>query len=94
MFNEVLKQAESALFDVQKALEVTPEQISQAREIQRMYEPCKDDLIKKLWVLVSNSPSKTDDNKELAHWQGMIDAYVGILIRYYQALKVVNQDKE
>lgn len=94
MISDLLAQAENALISVKNAQSLPPEDIANAREIQRMYEGCKDDLIKKLWSLVSASPAKADDNKELAHWQGMIDAYVGLILRYYQACSVVEKDKE
>lgn len=91
VFNDWLAQAENALNSVRKEQEIPAEDVANAREIQRMYEGCVPDLIKKLWVLVSTSPAKTDDNKELAHWQGMIDAYVGIILRYYQACSVIKE---
>lgn len=94
MISDLLAQAENALNSVKNAQSLPPEDIANAREIQRMYEACKDDLVKKLWSLVYNSPAKADDNKELAHWQGMIDAYVGLILRYYQACSVVEKDVE
>ena len=89
----VLEQAESALLTVQKAKDFIPDDIAKAREIQRMYEGCIEDLIFKLWGLVGSSPSKSDDNKELAHWQGMVDAYVGIVLRYYQAVEFLKKQE-
>lgn len=91
---DLLAQAENALNSVKNAQTLQPEDIANAREIVRQYEGCIQDLIKKLWSLVYNSPAKTDDNKELAHWQGMIDAYVGLILRYYQAKSVVEKDVE
>lgn len=90
---DLLAQAENALNSVKNTQTLQPEDIANAREIVRMYEGCLSDMIKKLWSLVYNSPAKTDDNKELAHWQGMIDAYVGIILRYYQAKSVVEKEK-
>jgi hypothetical protein len=91
---DLLAQAENALNSVKNTQTLQPEDIANAREIVRMYEGCVSDMIKKLWGLVYNSPAKTDDNKELAHWQGMIDAYVGLILRYYQAKSVVEKDAE
>jgi hypothetical protein len=91
---DLLSQAENALNSVKNTQTLQPEDIANAREIVRMYEGCVSDMIKKLWSLVYNSPAKTDDNKELAHWQGMIDAYVGIILRYYQAKSVVEKEAE
>lgn len=88
---DLLAQAENALNSVKNTQTLQPEDIANAREIVRMYEGCVSDMIKKLWSLVYNSPAKTDDNKELAHWQGMIDAYVGLILRYYQAKSVVEK---
>lgn len=91
----LLAKAEQALLTVKNADEYIPDDVVKAREIQRLYEPCAPDLMTKLWGLVMSSPSKQDDNKELAHWQGMIDAYVGILLRYEQAVKFLEtQDKQ
>lgn len=90
----LLAQAEKALLTVKNADEYIPDDIVKAREIQRLYEPCASDLMLKLWSLVMSSPSKQDDNKELAHWQGMIDAYVGILLRYQQAVKFLEKQDE
>lgn len=87
----LLARAEEALLSVKKAEDYIPDDISKAREIVRMYEGCASDLMFKLWSLITTSPSKTDDNKELAHWQGMIDAYVGILLRFYQAKKFLEK---
>ena len=89
----VLEQAESALLTVQKAQDYIPDDIAKAREIQRMYEGCIQDLVFKLWGLVGSSPAKADDNKELAHWQGMVDAYVGIILRYYQAVEFLKKQE-
>lgn len=94
MIADLLAQAENALNSVKNAQSLPPEDIANAREIVRMYEGCIQDIIKKLWSLVYNSPAKADDNKELAHWQGMIDAYVGLILRYYQAKSVVEKDIE
>ena len=91
---DLLAQAENALNSVKNTQTLQPEDIANAREIVRMYEGCVSDMIKKLWSLVYNSPAKTDDNKELAHWQGMIDAYVGIILRYYRAKSVVEKEAE
>lgn len=91
---DLLAQAENALNSVKNTQTLQPEDIANAREIVRMYEGCVSDMIKKLWSLVYNSPAKTDDNKELAHWQGMIDAYVGLILRYHQAKSVVEKDAE
>lgn len=94
VISDWLAQAESALNGVKNAQSLPPEDIANAREIVRQYEGCISDLITKLWSLVSVSPAKTDDNKELAHWQGMIDAYVGLILRYYQAKSIVEKDAE
>lgn len=94
VISDWLAQAESALNGVKNAQSLPPEDIAQAREIVRQYEACIADLITKLWSLVSQSPAKTDDNKELAHWQGMIDAYVGLILRYHQAKSIVEKDVE
>ena len=94
VISDWLAQAESALNGVKNAQSLPPEDIVNAREIVRQYEGCISDLITKLWSLVSVSPAKTDDNKELAHWQGMIDAYVGLILRYYQAKSIVEKDAE
>ena len=94
LMENLLAQAESALLTVKKAQDFVPEDIQKAREIQRMYEPCVQDLTFKLWSLVGTSPAKTDDNKELAHWQGMIDAYVGIILRYHQAVEFLTKEEE
>lgn len=94
LMTDWLAQAENALNGVKHAQSLPPEDIANAREIVRQYEGCISDLITKLWSLVSVSPAKTDDNKELAHWQGMIDAYVGLILRYYQAKAVVEKDVE
>lgn len=91
---DLLAQAENALNSVKNAQTLQPEDIANAREIVRQYEGCIQDLTKKLWSLVYNSPAKADDNKELAHWQGMIDAYVGLILRYYQAKSVVEKERE
>lgn len=91
---DLLAQAENALNSVKNAQTLQPEDIANAREIVRQYEGCIQDLTRKLWSLVYNSPAKTDDNKELAHWQGMIDAYVGIILRYYQAKSVVEKEAQ
>lgn len=92
LMENLLAQAESALLSVKKAQDYIPEDIAKAREIQRMYEGCIEDLTFKLWALVGSSPAKTDDNKELAHWQGMIDAYVGIILRYHQAVDFLEKE--
>lgn len=94
MIADLIAQAEDALNSVKNAQSLPPEDIANAREIVRMYEGCISDMTKKLWSLVYTSPAKTDDNKELAHWQGMIDAYVGLILRYYQAKSVVEKDVE
>ncbi len=94
IISDWLAQAETALNGVKNAQSLPPEDIANAREIVRQYEGCINDLITKLWSLVSTSPAKTDDNKELAHWQGMIDAYVGLMLRYYQAKSIVEKEVE
>lgn len=94
LINDWLAQAENALNSVKSKQSTPPEDIAKSREIVRMYEGCIQDLTIKLWGLVSTSPAKDDDNKELAHWQGMVDAYVGIILRYYQAKSVVEKDVE
>lgn len=94
LMENLLARAESALLTVKKAQDYVPEDIDKAREIQRMYEGCIDDLTFKLWALVGTSPAKADDNKELAHWQGMIDAYVGIILRYHQAVTFLTKQEE
>jgi hypothetical protein len=87
--NDFIAQAEQAFNSVKSIENATPEQIATAREIVRKYELCINDLVFKLFSLVAVSPAKEEKDRELAHWQGMIDAYTGILLEYYTAKKTV-----
>lgn len=87
--NDFIAQAEQAFNSVKSIENATPEEIATARETVRKYELCVNDLVFKLFSLVAISPAKEEKDRELAHWQGMIDAYTGILLEYYTAKKTV-----
>lgn len=88
---DFLAQAEQALNSVKGAQQLRPEDIDKAREIQRMYEPVINDLIAKLWSVILSSPLSNESDSEKSHWQGMIDAYVGLIVQYYQAHNVITE---
>lgn len=92
--NDFMAQAEKAFASIEKATKATPEEIANAREIVRKYELCASDLIFQLFSLSVESPSKDEKDRELAHWQGMIDAYTGLLYKYYTAKKIVEGQKD
>lgn len=90
--NDFIAQAEQAFNTVGNAGKPTPEQIANARETVRKYENCASELMFKLFSLTVVSPAKEEKDRELAHWQGMIDAYTGLLLEYYTAKKIVEGD--
>lgn len=92
--NDFIAQAEQAFASIDNADKATPEQIANAREIVRKYELCASDLVFKLFSLSVCSPAKEEKDRELAHWQGMIDAYTGLLLEYYTAKKIVEGQKD
>jgi len=89
---DFIAQAEQAFNTVGKVEKPTPDQIASAREIVRKYENCANELVFKLFSLATLSPAKEEKDRELAHWQGMIDAYTGLLLEYYTAKKIVEGD--
>lgn len=89
-----LEQAEKAMMSVQENGKLTSEQIATAREIVRMYESSKKDLMMQLWSLVISSPDNKAPDREVFHWQGMIDAFVGLLIKIFQSEKIVRDEPD